>query len=59
MTDFKQLPDEEFNKLFPEQTCLKHGAYRGVCMACEREADAWMDSQDQKKAWQDETNRRV
>jgi len=40
------MTDEEFAKVFPEERCPKHGTYRGVCMKCEREWEAWVSQQE-------------
>lgn len=58
MKNISEMSVEEFNKMFPVEHCAKHGAYRAVCMSCEKEADAWMDWQEYKQAWSEETNRR-
>lgn len=45
-----ELSQEEFDKMYPTEQCPKHGDYKGICMKCEKEDDAYYEAQDQKKA---------
>ena len=58
MKNIAEMSVEEFNKMFPVEHCAKHGAYRAVCMSCEKEWDMFVTAQEYKQAWIEETNRR-
>jgi len=46
LVEINNMTDEEMDKVFPEEKCPKHGAYRGVCMKCEMEWEAWVSRQE-------------
>ena len=46
--EYYLLTEEEFNKLFPEENCKRHGKFRAVCMECEKEDDARKEWEAQK-----------